>query len=89
MVSDPAHGVEREKAKIGVFITLADSTGPMRKEAVTMAFYETLYGKYRRTQILTIRELFKGKQPNIPQVNPSAFKRTAKEKVGDQDFLPF
>jgi site-specific DNA-methyltransferase (adenine-specific) len=33
MVRDLAHVVDREKAKIGVFITLAYSTGPMRTEA--------------------------------------------------------
>lgn len=89
MVRDLAHVVDREKAKIGVFITLADSTGPMRTEAVKTGFYETLYGKYPKVQILTIRELFEGKQPNIPLVDASAFKKAAKEKVGDQDALPF
>jgi site-specific DNA-methyltransferase (adenine-specific) len=89
MVRDLAHVVDREKAKIGVFITLADSTGPMRTEAVKAGFYETLYGKYPKIQILTIRELFEGKQPNIPLVDASAFKKAPKEKQGDQDALPF
>jgi site-specific DNA-methyltransferase (adenine-specific) len=89
MVRDLAHVVDREKAKIGVFITLADSTGPIRTEAVKAGFYETLYGKYPKIQILTIRELFEGKQPNIPLVDASAFKKAPKEKQGDQDALPF
>jgi site-specific DNA-methyltransferase (adenine-specific) len=89
MVRDLAHVVDREKAKIGVFITLADSTGPMRTEAVKAGFYETLYGKYPKIQILAIRELFEGKQPNIPLVDSSAFRKAAKEKVGDQDPLSF
>jgi site-specific DNA-methyltransferase (adenine-specific) len=89
MVRDLAHVVDRENAKIGVFVTLADSTGPMRTEAVKAGFYETLYGKYPKIQILTIRELFEGKQPNIPLIDASAFKRAAKERVGDQDALPF
>jgi site-specific DNA-methyltransferase (adenine-specific) len=89
MVRDLAHVVDREKAKIGVFITLADSTGPMRTEAVKMGFYETLYGKYPRIQILTIRELLEGKQPNSPLVDASAFKKAPKESQGDQDALPF
>jgi hypothetical protein len=46
--------VEREKAKIGVFITLAESTGPMRTESVKAGFYETTYGKYPRIQIFTV-----------------------------------
>jgi site-specific DNA-methyltransferase (adenine-specific) len=89
MVRDLAHVVDREKAKIGVFITLADSTGPMRTEAVKTGFYETLYGKYPKIQILTIRELFEGKQPNIPLVDSSAFKKAPKEARGDQNAFPF
>jgi site-specific DNA-methyltransferase (adenine-specific) len=89
MVRDLAHVVDREKAKIGVFITLADATGPMRTEAVKAGFYDTLYGKYPKIQILTIRELFEGKQPNIPLVDSSVFKKAPKESSGDQDALPF
>ena len=89
MVRDLAHVVDREKAKIGVFITLTDSTGPMRTEAVKTGYYETLYGKYPKIQIFTIRELFEGKQPNIPLVDTSAFKKAPKESQGDQDKLPF
>jgi site-specific DNA-methyltransferase (adenine-specific) len=90
MVRDLAHVVDREQAKIGVFITLADSTGPMRTEAVKAGYYETLYGKYPRIQIVTIRELFEGKQPKIPLVDASAFKKAVKEiEGGDQDDLPF
>lgn len=88
MVRDLAHVVDRENAKIGVFITLADSTGPMRTEAVKAGFYETLYGKYPKLQILTIRELFEGKKPDIPLVE-SSFKKAPKEAQGDQHGLPF
>jgi len=88
MIRDLAHVVDRESAKIGVFITLADSTGPMRTEAVKAGYYETLYGKYPKIQILTIKELFDGKQPNIPLVDSASFKKATKEKVGDQNPLP-
>jgi site-specific DNA-methyltransferase (adenine-specific) len=89
MVRDLAHVVDRENAKIGVFITLADSTGPMRTEAVKAGFYETLYGRYPKIQILTIQELFEGKQPNIPLIDSSSFKKAPKEARGDQDVLTF
>jgi DNA modification methylase len=90
MVRDLAHVVDREKAKIGVFITLADSTGPMRTEAVKAGYYETIYGKYPKVQILTIAELFDGKRPNIPLVDSASFKKAPKEdEGGDQDKLPF
>jgi site-specific DNA-methyltransferase (adenine-specific) len=89
VIRDLAHVVEREKAKIGVFITLAEPTGPMKTEAVKTGFYETLYGRYPRIQILTIAALFAGTQPNIPLVDPSAFKRAAKESQGQQEELKF
>ena len=89
MVRDLAHVVDRENAKIGVFITLAEPTGPMKTEAVKAGFYEPLYGKYPKIQILTIRELFDGRQPKIPAVDASIFRKAAKETVGDQDPLPF
>ena len=90
MVRDLAHVVDREKAKIGVFISLADSTGPMRTEAVKAGYYQTMYGKYPKVQILTIRELFEGKQPNIPLVDSASFKKAARESAGgNQDDLPF
>ena len=89
MVRDLAHVVDRENAKIGVFITLADSTGPMRTEAVKCGYYETIYGKYPKIQILTVRELFEGKLPNIPLVDSATFKKAAKEIIGEQDLLKF
>jgi len=84
MVRDLAHVVDREKAKIGVFITLVEPTGPMKTEAVKAGFYETLYGKYPRVQILTIEELFAGKQPNIPLIDSASFKKAPKEKEGGE-----
>jgi site-specific DNA-methyltransferase (adenine-specific) len=88
MIRDLAHVVDREKAKIGVFITLAESTGPMKTEAVKAGLYETIYGKYPKIQILTIADLFGGKQPKIPLVDPSAFKKAMRESLGDQKELP-
>ncbi len=78
MIRDLAHVVDREKAKIGVFITLAEPTAPMRTEAIKAGFFKPLYGQEcAKIQILTIRELFEGRQPNIPLIDTSAF-RTAK-----------
>jgi site-specific DNA-methyltransferase (adenine-specific) len=89
MIRDFAHVVDREKARIGVFITLEEPTGPMQKEAIKTGFYETPYGKYPKVQILTIAELFEGKQPNIPLVDPTFFKKAQKELQESQDPLPF
>lgn len=60
--------VERENAPIGVFITLEESTAPMRKEAVSAGFYYSPgWGRnYPRIQILTIEELLHGSGVRMP-----------------------
>jgi len=91
MIRDLAHVVQREKAQIGLFITLAEPTKPMQVEAVKEGFYTPAYGgKFPRLQILTIKELLEGKQPQIPLLDPSAFKKAARESPREsQDALPF
>jgi site-specific DNA-methyltransferase (adenine-specific) len=81
MVRDLAHVVEREQAKVGVFITLAEPTAPMKSEAATAGFYESPHhGKVPKIQILTIEELFAGKKPQIPFIDSTVFKKAPKEK---------
>jgi len=87
MIRDLAHVVDREKAKIGLFITLAEPTKPMQTEAVKTGYFETPYGKYPKIQILTIAELFAGAKPNIPLIDPTGFKKAAKELTEKQDEL--
>ncbi len=60
--------VEREKAAVGVFITLEKPTREMNKEALAAGYYESaLWGKkYRRLQILTIGDLFDGAGVDMP-----------------------
>lgn len=88
MIRDLGHVVDREKAKVGVFITLAEPTGPMRTEAVKAGFYQTDYGKFPKIQILTIAELFAGKKPELPWLDPGAFRKAARESAARQDSLP-
>jgi adenine specific DNA methylase Mod len=81
MVRDLAHVVEREQAKIGVFITLAEPTEPMKTEAIKAGYYESPHhGKMPKLQILTIEELFAGKRPQIPFVDPDTFKKATRER---------
>lgn len=60
--------IEREKAEMGVLITLEDATKPMRTEASEAGFYKPLYdqNKYSRLQILTVAELLEGKGIGYP-----------------------
>lgn len=87
MIRDLAHVIEREKAKIGVFITLAEPTKPMLTETIKAGYYETDFGKYPKLQILTIEELFAGKKPHIPLIDSSAFKKAAHESTQKQSKL--
>jgi site-specific DNA-methyltransferase (adenine-specific) len=80
MVKDLRATIERQKAPIGIFITLAPPTQPMISEAASAGFYETEFGKYPHLQILTIEELFAGKKPNIPLIDPTAFRKAAREE---------
>jgi site-specific DNA-methyltransferase (adenine-specific) len=86
MIRDLGHVIEREKAKLGVFITLTEPTAPMKKEAITAGFYETEYGQFAKIQILTIEELFAGKRPHMPWIPDNTFKK-AKRETGKQEKL--
>lgn len=81
MVKNLIATIAHEKAQIGVFVTLTKPTKPMEKEAISAGFYETpAHGKVPKIQILTIEELFAGKQPKIPMIDTAAFKKAAKEE---------
>lgn len=62
--------LDREKAAIGVFITLEQPTRDMKTEAVASGFYEPVFfkeSKYPKVQILTIQEILEGKKVMYPQ----------------------
>ena len=87
MLKDLIATVDREKAKMGVFITLAPPTGPMIKEAAAAGIYKTDYGSYPKIQILTIEQLFEGQRPQMPWIDPSVFKKAKKEDTSKQQKL--
>lgn len=90
MIRDLHSAMEREKAPIGVFITKALPTKVMEKEAAAVGrFHSEATGKsYPRLQILTLADLFQGKRPEIPFVDPTAaFKRAGREATGKQGSL--
>lgn len=62
MIRELKSVIEREKSPMGLFLTLAPPTDPMKVEATAAGFYETLWGKHPRIQILTIAELLDGKR---------------------------
>jgi DNA modification methylase len=63
MIRDLAHVIDREEAKIGLFVTLVEPTGPMIEEAAKTGFYELSKNvTFPKLQILTIEGLLSGKE---------------------------
>lgn len=91
-IADLKNSVDREKAQIGLFVTLTDPTGPMKKEALSAGYYESPHsGAFAKIQILTIEGLLNGtERPNYPDLARGglSFKKAkAEEGGGDQQTL--
>ncbi len=76
--------IEREKAAIGVLITMEEPTKPMLKEAAEAGFYkdESAFdtGTYPRIQILTVEQLLGGAQVQYPRLLEATFKKAPKAR---------
>ena len=74
----------REKAEIGLFITLAPPTRAMLTEAATAGVYVPKHfpnHRFPRLQILTVEDLLNGSEPSIPRFAPQAtFKRAPRHR---------
>ncbi len=72
--------LEREKAQVGLFITLKEPTRPMLGEAVAAGVYEPeQFPGHRspRLQILTIEDLLSGREVEYPRFAPAPTRRRA------------
>jgi hypothetical protein len=86
--------VEREKAAIGVFISLQPPTQPMRAEAASVRSYRSaVWGRdYPGLQLLTAEDLLKGKRVEYPpsaQTNVTYRKAPLAKASAQQEQLPF
>ncbi|HOC57961.1 MAG TPA: DNA methyltransferase [Verrucomicrobiota bacterium] len=86
--------IDREKAAIGVLISLQPPTGPMEAEAASVGFYEhkLTRQKYPRLQLRTVKELMEGKgieRPSEAAAVDMTFKKApeSKKKHGQQGDL--
>ena len=95
MVRDLRGVIEREGAEMGVFITLAEPTAPMLREAAAAGFVpKSAHGRLPRLQIVTIEELLGGAKPvpgilQPPMVQQAARKRRRKDAAQMELMLPF
>jgi DNA modification methylase len=58
--------LDREKAVMGVLISLEEPTRNMRQEAAEAGFYRSEWGQHPRVQLLTVGQILEGKQIDMP-----------------------
>ena len=91
LIRDLKGTVEREKADLGLFITLEKPTRDMRTEAASAGFYhsEIWQRDYPRMQIRTIAELLEGQAFDIPP-HPSMYQpaQRVRRPEGRQTAMP-
>ena len=81
MVRDLKGTVEREKAAMGIFVTLEEPTREMRLEATTAGIYRVWERDYPKLQIVSIRELLEeGRKPALPPLVLPAYQQAQREK---------
>ncbi len=93
MIATLKGDMEREKAEIGVFITLQPPTEPMRQEALSAGIYTPEHfpdQQHPRVQILTIDELLAGAGVSYPRGGaPATFRQAPRRRrsQGQQNTL--
>ena len=87
MLRDMRGTVEREKAKLGIFLSLAEPSKPMKTEAAAAGMAELEGVKCPRIQILTFEDLLNGKQPQLPYADYSLALPKAQEQEKEQTQL--
>ena len=80
--------VERDKAPLGVLITLRDPTGPMKAEAASAGFLATPFGQFPRLQVVTVGDLLEGRTPKLPpQEIGGGYKQAPKETAKQEKLI--
>ncbi len=75
--------LDREKAQLGVFLSLEEPTAPMRKEAASAGFYSSPWGtKHARVQLLTVGELLAGGRVDMPPTGANITHKKAPRAKG-------
>jgi DNA modification methylase len=87
MVRDLKGTVEREKAALGLFLTLNEPTREMSREAATAGFYETGGMRFPKLQILSVSDIFDGRRPQVPFGFTEGFRRAEREDLTEQGAL--
>ena len=86
-VCDLKGTIEREKASIGIFLSLNPPTREMEREAAASGLYETGGMKVPRIQILTAAQVIDDRRPQVPFGFTESLKKAERESEDDQGRL--
>ncbi len=87
MVRDLKGTMDREKAALGLFLTLNEPTREMEKEAASAGLYETGGMKVPRLQILTAAQILDNRRPQVPFGFTEGFKKAGREQVDQKRLI--
>ena len=73
--------MERERAALGLFLTLNAPTREMEREATAAGFYETGGKKFPKLQILTAAQILDNRRPQVPFGFTEGFKKAEREET--------
>jgi site-specific DNA-methyltransferase (adenine-specific) len=73
--------MEREKAALGLFLTLNEPTREMLREAAAAGFYETGGKKFPRLQVLTAEQILDNRRPQVPFGFTEGFRKAERESA--------
>ena len=90
MVRDLRGVVEREKAAIGMLISMEPPTKPMREEAASAGFYQSPWGTHPRLQLFTVAALLDGMRIDAPPMGQvgQTFKKAPRARADAPDAPP-
>lgn len=79
--------VEREKAAMGIFLSLNEPTREMEKEAAAAGLYDSGGHKVPRIQILTAAQVLDDRRPQVPFGHSEGFRKAEREHADTQGKL--
>jgi site-specific DNA-methyltransferase (adenine-specific) len=87
-IRDLVGTLDREQAQIGVFLTLEEPSGPMKKEAVSAGYYRSQgWGRdFPRMQILTVEQLLHGARVEMPPQH-GTFREAQRARMQESEHL--
>lgn len=86
-VRDLKGTMDREKAAMGLFLTLNEPTREMEREAASAGMYETGGMKVPRLQILTASQILDNRRPQVPFGFTEGFRKAGQETEDKQHKL--